>query len=87
MASDSTGIKVHKSGDWIRRRLKVRKGHLKVHIAVNVETKQIVALKVTREYVRDGTRLEGLVKDSAKKVDVKGVICDARTTLGGTSTS
>ena len=38
IALDSTGIKVHKSGDWIRRRFKVRKGYLKVHIAVNVET-------------------------------------------------
>ena len=37
VALDSTGIKVHKSGDWIRRRFKVRKGCLKVHIAVNVE--------------------------------------------------
>jgi len=24
-----TGVKVHKSGDWIRRRFKVRKGYLK----------------------------------------------------------
>jgi len=47
-ALDSTGVKVHKSGDWIRRRFKVRKGYLKVHIAVNVKTRQIIALEVTR---------------------------------------
>jgi len=76
IALDSTGIKVHKSGDWIRRRFKVRKGYLKVHVAVNVETRQIVALEVTREYIHDGTRLKGLVEESSKRVDVKGVIGD-----------
>jgi len=76
IALDSTGVKVHKSGDWIRRRFKVRKGYLKIHIAVNVETKQIVAFDVTREYVHDGTRLEGLVEESSRKVEVKGVIGD-----------
>ena len=76
VALDSTGIKVHNSGDWIRRRFKVRKGYLKVHIAVNVETKQIVAFEVTREYVHDGTRLENLVEESSKRVEVKGVIGD-----------
>lgn len=76
IALDSTGIKVHKSGDWIRRRFKVRKGYLKVHVAVNVETRQIVALEVTREYVHDGTMLERLVEGSSRRVDVKGVIGD-----------
>ena len=76
IALDSTGIKVHKSGDWIRRRFKVRKGYLKVHIAVNVETRQIVTLEVTREYIYDGTRLGGLVEESSRRVDVKGVIGD-----------
>lgn len=45
----------------------VGKGYLKVHIAVNVETRRIVALEVTREYVHDGTRLERLVEDSVKR--------------------
>jgi len=76
IALDSTGIKVHNSGDWIRMRFKVRKGYLKVHIAVNVETKQIVAFEVSREYIHDGTRVEGLVKESSRKVEVKGVIGD-----------
>lgn len=76
IALDSTGVKVHNSGDWMRRRFKVRKGYLKIHIAVNVETKQIVALEVTREYVHDGTMLEGLVEESSRKVEVKGVIGD-----------
>ena len=76
IAIDSTGVQVHRSGDWIRKRFKVRKGYLKVHVAVNVETKQIIALDVTREYIHDGTRLKGLMEESSRRVDVKGVIGD-----------
>lgn len=76
IAVDSTGIKVHKSGDWIRRKFKVRKGYLKVHIAVNTKTKQIVALEVTREYVHDGKMLKKLVDRSSRNFNVKGVIGD-----------
>ena len=35
---------------------------------------QIVDFQVTREYIHDGTRLGGLVEESSKRVDVKGVI-------------
>ena len=33
-------------------------------------------MEVTREHVHDGTRLKGLVEESSKRVDVKGVIGD-----------
>lgn len=58
------------------RRFKVGKGYLKIHIAVNVKTRQIVAFEATWEYVHDGARLEGLVEESSRKVEVKGVIGD-----------
>jgi len=35
---------------------------------------QIVDFQVTREYIHDGARLGGLVEESSKRVDVKGVI-------------
>ena len=71
IALDSTGVKVQRSGDWIWRRFKVKKGYLKVHVIVNVKTRQIVVLKVTCEYVYDGTRLGAFLKESSKRVDVK----------------
>jgi len=76
IAVDSTGIKVHKSGDWIRTKCNARKGYLKIHIAVNVETGQVVALAVTREHVHDGTLLESLVESSSERVEIMGVIAD-----------
>ena len=38
-----------------------RKGYLKIHIAVNIKTKEILALEVTDEKVHDGRMLKKLV--------------------------
>ena len=76
IAVDSSGIKVSNRGEWIRRKWKVRRGFIKVHIAVDTRTKQIVSMEVTKEEVSDGKMLEPLVEDSTSKADVKKVICD-----------
>ena len=46
IAIDSTGIKVTNRGQWLRdkwntRKKERKKGYLKIHIAVNVKTKDI----------------------------------------------
>ena len=38
-----------------------RKGYLKIHVAVNIKTKEILALKVTDEKVHDSKMLKKLV--------------------------
>ncbi len=38
-----------------------RKGYLKIHVAVNIKTKEILALEVTDEKVHDGRMLTKLV--------------------------
>jgi len=76
IAVDSTGIKVSNRGEWIRQKCKVRRGFIKVHIAVDTRTKQIVAMEITKEDVSDGRMLEPLVEDSASRTDVKKVIGD-----------
>ena len=43
-----------------------KKGYLKTHVAVNVKTKKILAMKVTDEHVRDIKASPGLVKDVLK---------------------
>ena len=37
---DSTGIKITNRGQWMRDKWGIRKGYLKIHVAVNVKTKQ-----------------------------------------------
>ena len=45
---------------------KVRKGYLKIHVAVNVKSKKILSMKVTDEHVHDGKALPELVDNVIK---------------------
>jgi hypothetical protein len=47
-----------------------KKGYLKIHVAVNVKTKKILAMKVTDEHVHDIKALPGLVKDVIKSNNI-----------------
>jgi hypothetical protein len=67
LAVDGSGIKVSNRGDWIRHKWKVKRGYLKIHIAVDVKRKKILALKVTDERVGDGRMLQPLVEEASKK--------------------
>jgi hypothetical protein len=66
IAVDSTGIKVSNRGEWIRKVWKVKRGFIKVHIAVDTKTKQILAIEVTKENVGDGKMLGRLVESSGR---------------------
>jgi hypothetical protein len=76
LAVDASGIKVSNRGDWIRRKWKVRRGYLKIHIAVDVKRKKILALNVTNEKVGDGRMLQPLVEEASKKAKVTKAIGD-----------
>lgn len=63
-AVDSTGVKVTNRGDWIRNKHKVkRRGWIKVHIAVDVNSKRIVAIQITDESVSDHEVIETILND------------------------
>jgi hypothetical protein len=55
IAIDSTGIKVTNRGQWMQEKwnIKKKKGYLKIHIAVNIKTKEILALEITDEKSHD----------------------------------
>jgi len=76
IAVDSSGIKVSNRGEWIRKKWKVKRGFIKIHIAVDTKTKQILAIEVTKEDVGDGRMLGRLVEGSVGKAKVKKVIGD-----------
>ena len=64
VAVDSTGIKVTNRGDWMREIHGVQhKGWIKVHIAVDVETRKPVAFEITDERITDQKMVGPLVKD------------------------
>jgi hypothetical protein len=77
IAVDSSGVKVHNTGDWIRKVWKVKKGYLKIHFAVDVKTGQVVSMDVSSEKVGDGKRrLKRLVKRAEERVRVKRVLAE-----------
>ena len=63
IAIDSTGVKVTNRGEWIRHKWNVKRGYLKIHVAVDIKKKRILSLQVTSEQVHDGKVLRKLVED------------------------
>jgi transposase len=67
IAIDSTGIKVTNRGQWMSDKWGVgnkrkRRGYLKIHVAVNTKTREILALEATDEKVHDSRIMKRLVK-------------------------
>ena len=60
----------------MRRKWRVRRGYLKIHIAVDVKRKKILALKVTDEKVGDGRILQPLVEEASKKAKIAKTVAD-----------
>ena len=59
MAVDSTGIRVTNRGQWMHDKWNTqnkKKGYLKIHVAVNIKTKEILGLEVTGEGVHDSRK-------------------------------
>ena len=61
IAVDST-VKVTNRGEWIRDKWNKRRGFIKIHVAVNIKTKKIVSMDVTKEDVFDGKILKPLTR-------------------------
>lgn len=76
IALDSTGIKVSNRGEWLRHKWHVRRGYLKIHVAVDIRKKKVVSLEVTSEEVPDGKMLKKLVDSAAKNNDIGRVLAD-----------
>ena len=73
VAVDSTGIKVTNRGDWMREKHGTqRRGWLKVHVAVDVESNRLLTLEVAEENTSDSKVLRPLLKD----VDFEDALAD-----------
>ncbi len=83
IAVDSTGIKVTNRGQWMQDKwnVKNKKGYLKIHVAaVDIKTKQILALEVTDEKVHDSKVIKNLVEgvlNNNHNIKLKSFIGDA----------
>ncbi|KXA93275.1 hypothetical protein AKJ64_01040 [candidate division MSBL1 archaeon SCGC-AAA259E17] len=63
-AVDATGIKISNRGEWLRKYHEgKRRGWIKVHVAVDVESKELLSIEVTDEKTGDSEVFEELVED------------------------
>lgn len=78
VAIDSTGIKITNRGEWMRKKWndKRRKGYLKIHLAVDIQSKKILSVKVTDEYKHDSKMLPELVNDISKQKVIGRLLVD-----------
>ena len=74
IALDSTGIKVANRGEWMRHKWHVRKGYLKIHVAVDIKKKRILSLEVTSEEVHDGKILEKSVDNASENNTLRAIL-------------
>jgi len=76
IAVDSTGVRVHKSGGWIERKHGKKKRYVKIHLAVDVETKQALAMMVTTDGTHDSRVFPELLRKAERQGKVSKVIAD-----------
>jgi hypothetical protein len=74
IAINSSGIKVTNRGEWMREVWKVHRGWIKVHIAVDVKTKEIVGIEVTDERVGDGKMFAPLIDQSKQNLQGRKIV-------------
>jgi len=76
VAVDSTGVRVHKAGGWAERRYGKKKRYVKIHLAVDVETKQALAMIVTTDGTHDSRVFPQLLRKTERRGKVSKVIMD-----------
>jgi hypothetical protein len=67
VAVDSTGIKVSNRGEWMREKWKVRRGWIKVHVMIDVETNEILGLEITDERTSDEETFTPLLNQATER--------------------
>jgi|APSaa5957512535_1039671.scaffolds.fasta_scaffold33615_3 hypothetical protein len=76
IAIDSTGVKVADRGEWMRQKWQKRRGFLKIHVAVDVKSKQITGVSITDDKSHDSKSFVSLVEQSKQIGNVTKVLAD-----------
>jgi len=83
IAVDSTGVRVHRAGGWVERRHSKKKRYIKIHFAVNVETREVVAMEVTTDYVHASKVFSRLLEEAESHGRVVKAYGDGAYDTGG----
>ncbi|MCS7262803.1 MAG: transposase [Aquificaceae bacterium] len=74
MVLDSTGIKLTNRGEWLNKKYgkKRRKGWIKVHVALDINSGKVLDMKVTYNRTHDSQCAIKLVENSIRKAEAEG---------------
>lgn len=74
---DASGLRSDNGGAWLEKRFgRKKKRWIKIHFAVDVDSKSIVEFSVTTDRVHDNRRFRGLVRRASKKHNIDKVAAD-----------
>jgi len=65
IAVDSSGVSVYKCGGWVER-LYGKKRYVEIYFAVDVKTKEVVAMEVTTDDIHDSKALPSIMADASR---------------------
>ena len=68
---DSTGFKITDRGEWINEKyIRKRKGWIKVHLAIDANSFNVVPLSITDEKIHDSQKFKKLIDPVLEKTKV-----------------
>lgn len=73
IAADASGVKVTNRGEWMREKWRVHRGWIKAHIAVDIETKETLAIEITDETVSDSEKFDDLIDQTGQNIEGKKI--------------
>ncbi len=78
IAGDASGLKTSNRGEYRMSKYKdgVKKKYVKLHIVVNIKTRQVVSNIITSDEVSDNTQLKKLIEEAEKSGKVKKGLFD-----------
>jgi hypothetical protein len=66
IAVDSSGVSVHKCGGWVERLYGRKRRYVKIHFAVDVKTKEVLAMYVTTDDMHDSEVLPSIIANASR---------------------
>ena len=77
-AADSSGLQRNDRGEWITKKWKLKRGFARARMLADVDTRRVLALKVTDEKTGDAPVFEALVTEAAAALDRAAARGEAR---------
>lgn len=74
LAVDSSGVKLTNQGHW---RQQQRRGWVKIHVAVDVQTKQVLSVRLSPGQVHDTRYFYELIKEAQGQAPIERVLADS----------